>query len=275
MRRTLLALALALPPAAAAAQAEAVREVEVDLELVLAVDISRSMDEEELRLQRDGYVAALRDPKLIEVIRAGQLGRIAVLYMEWAGPSTIKVLTDWRLIDGPESAAAMAEELLWPPLSTGMGTSISGALEFASRSFEGNGFEGLRRVIDISGDGPNNTGAPVTEARDAVLAQGIVINGLPVMLREGGPPFGVPDLDIYYEDCVIGGPNAFVLPVLEREKFAETIRRKILLEVASVPMPGAVVPAQFGLGAPKAEPRIDCMIGERLRRRWLENRWGP
>lgn len=269
MRRLLSALALVLAPLTAAAQTE------VDLELVLAVDISRSMDREELRLQRDGYAAALRDPAVHRAIAQGMLGRIAVLYVEWSGPATLIPVGGWALIDGPDAAGAMADRLAGTRLSSGVGTSISGVIDFAVASFADNGFDGLRRVIDVSGDGPNNSGRPVTDARDAALAEGIVINGLPVMLRPGGPPFGLADLDVYYEDCVIGGPFAFALPVRAAENFAETIRRKLILEIAAAPdrVP-SVIPVQFGLSPPVAAPRVDCMIGETLRRRWMQQRWG-
>lgn len=272
MRRLFSAFVLALAPLASTAQTE------VDLELVLAVDISRSMDVEELRLQRDGYVAALRDPEVHHVIAQGLLGRIAVLYMEWSGPSTLIPLGGWTLIDGPETAAPLADLLAGTRLNSGVGTSISGAIDFAVAAFRDNGFDGMRRVIDVSGDGPNNAGRPVTEARDDALAKGIVINGLPVMLRPGGPPFGLAELDVYYEDCVIGGPFSFSLPVQAPEALAETIRRKLILDIAAVPErrpeTAAVVPVQFGLAPPTTGPRVDCMIGETLRRRWMQQRWG-
>ena len=272
MRRLLSALILALAPLTSAAQTE------VDLELVLAVDISRSMDQGELRLQRDGYVAALRDPEVHHVIAQGLLGRIAVLYVEWSGPSTVIPLGGWTLIDGPAAAGALADQLAESRLNSGVGTSISGAIDFAVSAFRDNGFDGMRRVIDISGDGPNNGGRPVTEARDEALAEGIAINGLPVMLRPGGPPFGLAELDVYYEDCVIGGPFAFALPVRAPENFAETIRRKLILDIAAAPDDApdaaAVVPVQFGLAPPAAGPRVDCLIGETLRRRWMQQRWG-
>lgn len=269
MRKVLVALGLA------AVLAAPLRAQEVDVELVLAVDISRSMDIEELELQREGYIAALRDPEVIRAIRGGELGRIAVFYFEWAGYGTRNVLGEWTLIDGPETAAAFGEALRRAPVRAAMGTSISGAIDFAAGLFDGNGFEGLRRVIDISGDGPNNTGPGVTASRDAAVARGITINGLPLMLRRTIGPFGIPDLDIYYEDCVIGGPLSFVLPLQASAKFAETIRRKLILEVAGLQPPPAarearVVPAQLGLGPAVREPRTDCLIGEKRRRRWME-----
>ncbi|SFJ03097.1 DUF1194 domain-containing protein [Albimonas pacifica] len=272
----LLALA-ALAPRGAQAQGTI---AEVDVELVLAVDISRSMDLEELRIQRDGYVAALRDGEVIRAIEGGLLGRIAVRYFEWAGPGRRGIDSGWRLLDGPASAHAFADGLAEGRISAAVGTSISGAIDFALAAFEGNGFEGLRRVVDISGDGPNNAGRPVTAARDEAVAAGVVINGLPLMMKANDGPFSLRELDIYYEDCVIGGPLSFVLPLWEQAKFPETIRRKLILEIAaphSVPVPAiraparpAAIPAQLGLGGQARAPRIDCLIGEKRRQRWME-----
>ena len=272
----LLAVAAALAPRALPAQ----DATEVDVELVLAVDISRSMDLEELRIQRDGYVAALRDPEVIRAIEGGLLGRIAVRYFEWAGRGRRGIDSGWTLLDGPATAHALADRLAEGRISAAVGTSISGAIDFAVGTFGGNGFEGLRRVVDISGDGPNNTGRPVTAARDEAVAAGIVINGLPLMMKANDGPFSLRELDIYYEDCVIGGPLSFVLPLWEQAKFPETIRRKLILEIAAprvLPPPvirarGSLVPipAQLGLGGQARAPRIDCLIGETRRRRWME-----
>ncbi len=251
-----------------AGPAPAAERLEVDVELVLAVDISRSMDYEELRIQRDGYIAALRDPEVHRAIGAGMLGRIALAYVEWAGTHATETLVDWTLIDGPDAAGDFADRLAAAPLRGARGTSISQALAHASGMIRGNRFQGLKRVIDVSGDGPNNVGRGVAAARDEVAEEGIVINGLPVMLKAHDGPFSLTNLDIYYEDCVIGGPAAFVLPVFEAAKFAETIRRKLILEIAGrAPL---VVSAQFE----KRVRRIDCFIGEYRMREWLqEMRW--
>jgi hypothetical protein len=241
------------------------QETEVDLELVLAVDLSRSMDPGEQELQKQGYVAALTHPEVIAAIRAGFLGRIAVTYIEWGGPYSQEIIAPWTVIDGEDSAVALAQRIAAQPFSYLHGTSISGALSFASGLFEGNGFRSTRQVIDVSGDGPNNMGAPVLEARRAVVERGITINGLPIMIHAdilGG--YSIRELDIYYEDCVIGGPGAFLVTVESIDRIAEAIRRKLVLEIAG----GAarVVPAQLGERA----PRIDCLIGEKLRRRWMD-----
>lgn len=243
------------------------QETDVDLELVLAVDVSRSMDRAEQDLQKDGYVAALRHPQVLAAIRAGFLGKIAVTYVEWAGPGSQAIITPWAVIDGEASAGAFVTRLTSRPVSYLHGTSISGALAFTSTLFDGNGYRGTRQVIDVSGDGPNNMGMPVLKAREAVLERGITINGLPIMIHAdyfGG--YSIRELDIYYEDCVIGGPGAFLVTVEHVDRFAEAIRRKLVLEIAGAP--ARIIPAQaFG----RTEPRIDCLIGEKLRRRWMDN----
>jgi hypothetical protein len=239
--------------------------VGVDVELVLAVDVSYSMDPEEQTLQREGYMAALTSREFMQALRQGMNGKIAVTYFEWAGANDQKIVMPWRMIDGPESADAVAAEIGRAPYRRASRTSISGALSFAMPLFDGSGFRGLRRVIDVSGDGVNNNGMPVTLVRDEVLAKGITINGLPIMLKR--PNFGgmdVEELDVYYEDCVIGGPGAFVIAIKEREKFKEAIRTKLILEVAGRQPEQRVVPASAD------KPRMSCTIGERL---W-QQRWG-
>jgi hypothetical protein len=240
-------------------------EVDVDLELVLAVDVSRSMDAEEQALQKEGYLAALQHPEVIAAIQAGFLGRIAVSYVEWAGPGGQRVIAPWAVVEDSGSAAAFAGTIAAEPVSFLRGTSISGALLFTLGLFDGNGFRSTRQVIDISGDGPNNMGFPVLQARDTVLRRGITINGLPIMVNSGYyGGYSIPDLDIYYEDCVIGGPGAFLITVQSLDRFAEAVRRKLVLEIAGAEP--RVVPAQFA----EPERRIDCMIGEKLRRRWVD-----
>jgi hypothetical protein len=225
--------------------------VPVDLELLLAVDVSGSMDDEEHAVQRSGYLQALQHADLIDAIAAGAHGRIALAYMEWAGPNAQILVVPWRRIDGAESAAAFAAELDATPIAEIRGTSISGALAFGMTLFADNGFDGVRRVIDVSGDGANRGGAPVTAARDAVVAAGIVINGLPIMIRPSVSP--VP-LDRYYWDCVTGGTGSFVIPVTAPEELAAAIRRKLVLEVAGE-LPARVLPVQA------AEP-ANCLSGE-------------
>ncbi|PKQ03613.1 MAG: hypothetical protein CVT71_03010, partial [Alphaproteobacteria bacterium HGW-Alphaproteobacteria-10] len=184
----------------------------VDVALVLAVDVSLSMDEEEQQAQRAGYIAALSHPAVLDAIARGRRGRIALLYMEWGGPWSQRVVAPWAVIDGPDGARAFADTIARADLQTSRGTSIAVALDFASGLFL-LAPPADRRVIDVSGDGPNNMGGPVEAARDRTLARGVEINGLPLMIREPDPLFSVRDLDIYYEECVIGGPSAFMIPV--------------------------------------------------------------
>lgn len=237
----------------------------VDIELILAVDVSYSMDMDELAVQREGYAQAIVSKEFLQALKAGQTGKIAITYFEWAASNDQKIIIPWRLIDGPETADAVSEEILKTPVRRASRTSISGAINFAMPLFDQNPYHGLRRVIDISGDGPNNNGLPVTGARDAALEKGITINGLPIMVKE--PSFSTMDienLDWYYEDCVIGGPGSFVVAIKDREKFKEAIRSKLLLEVAGRTPQRPVVPVA------DKEPRMSCLIGERI---W-QDRWG-
>jgi hypothetical protein len=239
--------------------------VPVDVELILAVDVSYSMDPEEQALQREGYVQALRLKEFLTALREGAHGKIAVMYFEWAGQFDQKILMPWRLIDGPEAADAVADELARAPYRRASRTSISGGLSFAKPLFDTSGYRGLRRVIDVSGDGANNAGAPVVPTRDGVTAAGITINGLPIMIRRSrGSMMDIDNLDVYYEDCVIGGPGAFVVPIHERSQFVEATRTKLILEIAGRQPEARVVPAAA------REPRVNCLIGEKL---WQE-RWG-
>jgi hypothetical protein len=239
--------------------------VPVDVELILAVDVSYSMDMDELAIQREGYAQAIMSKEFLQALKTGPNGKIAVTYFEWAASSDQKVIIPWRVIDGPETADAVANEIMKTPIRRASRTSISGAIYFAMPLFDENPYHGLRRVIDISGDGPNNNGAPVTGARDAALEKGIVINGLPIMVKE--PSYSTMDidnLDFYYEDCVIGGPGSFVVTIKDRDKFKEAIRTKLLLEVADRTPERRIVPVG------EKEPRVNCMIGEKI---W-QDRWG-
>jgi hypothetical protein len=237
----------------------------VDVELILAVDISYSMDLDELALQREGYALAVTSPEFLKAMKSGPIGKVAITYFEWAASTDQKIVIPWRVIDGPESAGAVAAEILKAPLRRASRTSISGAINFSLPLFEQNPYRGIRRVIDISGDGANNNGVPVTVARDAALEKGVTINGLPIMVKELNPAtMDIPNLDFYYEDCVIGGPGSFVVSVKAKEKFAEAIRTKLVLEVAHRTPEQLVVPVST------KEPRVPCLIGERI---W-QDRWG-
>lgn len=266
-------LALALGGAARAAPLVAAGPTDVDLELVLAVDVSRSMDYDEQELQRKGYVEAFRHPEVMQAIQSGALGKIAVTYLEWSGPAYQQVLVPWMIIANPQDADAFATKLAAAPITREMGTSISGGITYAAGLFGTSGARGERRAIDVSGDGPNNMGGPVVPSRDQIVASGVTINGLPIMLKQnsggafsGFNTFNIPNLDVYYEDCVIGGPGAFMLTVTEPEGFAAAIRRKLVLEIANSAPPARVVP----IAAYQAAPRVDCMIGEKTRGRWMD-----
>jgi hypothetical protein len=239
--------------------------VQVDVELVLAVDVSYSMDPDEQALQREGYQLALTSPEFMRALREGMHGKVAITYFEWAGVYDQRVVVPWRLIEGPESADAFASEIGRAPYRRASRTSISGALRFAKPLFDNSGYRGVRRVIDISGDGANNQGPLVVPTRDEVVASGITINGLPILLKRARwSMMDIEELDVYYEDCVIGGPGAFVIPIREREKFKEAIRHKLVQEIASLTPQSKVVKVSSD------KPRVDCAIGEKL---WQE-RWG-
>jgi len=237
----------------------------VDVEVALAVDVSYSMDPDEQALQREGYIAAITSREFLHAISQGMHGRIAVTYFEWAGMHHRQIIVPWRVIDGPETADGFAADIGRARYTRASRTSISGAMLFAMPLFDGSGFRGVRRVLDISGDGVNNNGPPVTMTRDEVLAKGITINGLPIMLKRPNPgTLDIENLDVYYEDCVIGGPGAFVIPIRERDQFKEAIRTKLVLEIAGRSPDRRIVPVASD------KPRVSCMIGERL---WQE-RWG-
>ncbi len=244
----------------------------VDLELILAVDVSGSVDDEEAELQRAGYVAALTDERVLGAIRAGRRGRIAVAYVEWGGDHIQRSMVGWSVIDGPEAAAAFAKRLAEAPVGVEMWTSISGLMRYAGDLFTLSPHKGLRRVLDISGDGPNNDGALVTGARQRMLEDGIIINGLPIIngrpSRYGMAPMA--HLDLYYEDCVIGGFGAFIVVANTYHDFARAIRRKLILEIAGL-QPDKRVPERRG---PEMRPRLigadiprpmPCDVGEIIR----------
>ena len=236
------------------------QEEPVDVELVLAVDVSRSMTPRELETQRRGYASALVSEQVVRAVRNGLYGQVALLYMEWAGTPSQRIILDWTLIRSREDLVAFAEKLAMHPNPSLRRTSIASAIDYAAGLFEGNGFRGIRQVIDISGDGPNNQGRTVTAARDEALARGLVINGLPLMTRDGlGRQWHLEDLDQYYFHCVIGGPGAFVVPVLEWAHFPEAVRRKLTLELAGEP------PILHRAAMTRANTTgYDCLIGEKI-----------
>jgi hypothetical protein len=233
--------------------------IDVDVELVLAVDISYSMDPDEQALQRDGYIQALTSPEFLNALKDGMHGRIAVTYVEWAGSAEQRIVVPWRLIDGPASAASFVAAIADAPYRRAFRTSISGALRFSAPLFDGNGFNGIRQVIDVSGDGTNNQGPLITVTRDETIAKGITINGLPlVWKRPNSATMDIDNLEVYYEDCVVGGPGAFVIPIRERDQFPSATRTKLVLEIAGRVPEARVIPAAA------TAPRVSCTIGERM-----------
>jgi len=237
------------------ARGPALADPQLDLALVIAVDVSSSMEAEEQGLQRAGFVEAFRSSLVHEAIRNGATGRIAVTYVEWSGVKDQVVLVPWTIIDGPEKATAFSAHLASKPVRQAGMTSISGVIDFSRRLFSELGRESARRVIDISGDGPNNDGRKVPLARDEALAEGITINGLPIMFARTSNTPEMEGLDVYYRECVIGGVGSFVMPLHDAEQFAMVIRTKIMREIAGYQDTEArIVPALS---------RMNCVTGEK------------
>lgn len=268
----LLAAAIALA-ASTPARAE-----QVDLQLVLAIDVSGSVDPEEARLQRQGYIDAFADPRIIRAIRSGPKGRIAVSYFEWSDSVYQRLVVDWTIVSDEASAAAFAARLDNASISIATRTSISGAVTYAMALLARSPHDSDRRVVDVSGDGPNNDGPFVDEARDLAVSGKITINGLPIINdrpnRMGFPT--MPDLDLYYQDCVIGGRGAFLVVAKDFNSFAAAIKQKLFLEIAGLaPHDFARRAPALGFGLPvvwapppagpvrKARFDGDCQIGER------------
>ncbi|WP_439597213.1 DUF1194 domain-containing protein [Falsiroseomonas sp.] len=241
-RRSLLAAAGAAAALPASRQARA--NEPVDVALVLAVDVSRSIDEDEARLQREGYRTAMTDPRLMEAIRGGMMGGIAVAYVEWAGLEYQRLVLPWTRIGSQMQAEVWASALAEAPRASLSWTSVSGAIDFSRRTLEDCPFEPTRRVIDVSGDGVNNSGPPAEEARDRAVAEGITINGLPIL--NDRPTFGrrppIP-LDIYFRESVIGGPGAFMIAAEDFNDFGQAVRRKLIREIAGLPEANGFVKA--------------------------------
>jgi len=238
MRRILCALIFM------ALSAPLVRAAEpVDLLLVLAADVSRSVDNEKFKLQREGYVAAISDKLVLDAVRSGRNGRIAVLFLEWSGLGNQKVVIDWTPIDGPKAAQEFGDRLLESPRSYADRTSISGGIDFAVAQFARAPFGAARQTIDVSGDGTNNSGRDVTQARDDALALGMTINGLVILSERPlpwnpehtNPPGGLAN---YYRDNVTGGPGSFVLEAKDFGSFGQAIVKKMIAEIADATLPG-------------------------------------
>ncbi len=215
---------------------------EVDLLLVLAVDVSRSIDHPKFLLQREGYAAAVANPQVVEAIKSGAHGRIALCFVEWSGYGAQRVLIDWTMIDGVEAARRFGDQLVEAPRSFADRTSISGGIDFAVKQFERSPFEAPHRTIDVSGDGTNNAGREVQRARDEAVNKGISINGL-VILSERTMPWNAEHtnpnggLEKYYQDNVIGGPGSFTVVAEDFKSFGRAIVKKMIAEIAALPAP--------------------------------------
>jgi Protein of unknown function (DUF1194) len=231
----LLAALIAVPFKSPALAAEP-----VDLLLVLASDVSRSVDAVKFQLQREGYAAAIANPRVLNAIKSGLNSRIAICFVEWSGVGSQKIVIDWTLIDGPKAAQQFGDRLLETPRSFADRTSISAGIEFAVAQIPHAPFESKRRTIDVSGDGTNNSGRDVTAARDEALALGITINGLVILSsnplpgnpEHTNPPGGLAN---YYRNNVMGGPGAFVLEAKDFNSFGQAIIAKLIAEVAYQP----------------------------------------
>lgn len=209
----------------------------VDLLLVLAADVSRSVDAQKFQLQREGYAAAVTDPRVIDAIRSGPRSQIAICFVEWSGVGNQKVVIDWAIVRDVASAQQFAAQLVEAPRAFADRTSISGGIDFAMTQFERSPFSSRRRTIDVSGDGTNNSGRDVRQARDEAVAQGITINSLAILsdrplswnAEHTNPPGG---LEAYFRDNVIGGPGAFVLAAQNFNAFGQAIISKLIAEIA-------------------------------------------
>ena len=296
MLLSLFALIFLTLPAVTAGKAQDRKEV--DTALILAIDISGSIDPDEARLQRQGYVDAFNDPVIVKAILGGNHGRIAVAYFEWSDAWVQKLIIDWTLLDSREAIADFTARLARAPISIARRTSISGAIRYAIPLFGRNPFDADRKVLDISGDGSNNDGGLVTDVRYEALKERIVINGLPIM-NDRPNPFGFPsetDLDRYYLHCVIGGPRSFVEVAVNFEDFPRAVRKKLLQEVADIGPRPDFDTGELGVprdGAQLAQtPRrtrsadedytrfvrpeyeLGCDVGERRSREFWQRRFG-
>lgn len=264
-----LALLASLSLCQAEAAAQAAATLDVDLELVLAVDTSKSMNDREMAIQRQGYIAALLDDDVMAAIQRGYHGRIALTYMEWAESDHQHVVVDWTLIADKADAEAFVARMQETRLAPLRLTSISHAIDYGVALLQTNRFNAPRQVIDISGDGPSNDGRAITYARDDAIAQGITINGLPLMTREGvGGLWYLEELDVYYKLCVIGGPQAFVVPVHDWDDFPAAIRKKLLLELSGGQPPSELtaLPGRIWNAASNGKD-YDCRVTDAV--------WGP
>ena len=244
----------------------------VDIALVINTDVSYSVDENEARFQREGAIAAFRNPDVIKAIQAGSLGRIAVTYLDFSSYSMNKIVAPWHIVHDAASAEAFADLLAIAPRTLGVQTSISSGLEMAEHLLETSGYVATKRVIDVSGDGPNNEGHLVDKVRDEIVAKGIVINGLPIMTpADQFDVYYLADLDKYYAGCVIGGNGAFIQVAHGFEDLARAVRRKLILEISDARTPPNPLVIKVAASTPRAAAaphavyEKGCDIGERMR----------
>jgi hypothetical protein len=219
-------------PAARAAE-------EVDLLLVLSSDVSRSVDAQKFKLQRDGYASAIINPRVIQAIRSGAFGKIGISFVEWSGVGAQKIVIDWTIISDEASAKDFSAQVIEAPRAFADRTSISGGIDFAMAQFARAPYQSSRRTIDVSGDGTNNSGRDVVDARDEAISKGVTINGLVILSERPmswnadhtNPPGG---LENYYRNNVIGGPGAFVMVAENHSSFGQAILNKLIAEIATI-----------------------------------------
>jgi hypothetical protein len=240
---------------------------EVDLALVIASDVSYSVDENEARFQRQGAVAAFRNPEVIKAIQSGARGRIAVAYIDFATAGANKVIAGWHVVHDKTSAEDFADILEAAPRTLGVNTSISSGIELAQHLLETSGYSAGKRMIDVSGDGPNNEGHMIERARDEALSKGIIINGLPIMTpADQFDIYYLPDLDKYYAGCVIGGPGSFIQIAHGFEDLERALRRKLIQEISDATTPSRFIRvAATPLHSAHPAYEKGCDIGERMR----------
>lgn len=266
LRFAIPALVACLPLAASSAPET------VDVALVIATDVSYSVDDNEAQFQREGAVAAFRDPDVVKAIQSGSLGRIAVAYLDFSSYGSTRVVVGWHLVHDQASAEAFADELASARRTYGIQTSISSGVEVAMQLLATGGYMATKQVIDVSGDGPNNEGRRIDETRDEAVAKGIVINGLPIMTEaDKTDVYYLPDLDKYYAGCVIGGPGAFIQVAKGFQDLARALRRKLILEISQASPPARLIRVEAP-ARPKPPSKSHafvyekgCDIGERMR----------
>jgi hypothetical protein len=263
----LFLLTVLATPALSSPAASAVTST-FDLALVIAADTSSSIDDRESALEREGVASAFRSPEILRAISSGSLGRIAVLYLDWSGGPNNRIVVNWRTIRDKASALAFADAVQKAPRTYGRGTAMGAALQMGAALLETSGFDATRKVIDVSGDGPNNTGQAVAEARQEVLRRGIIVNGLPIMSGDYGTgDWGAypGQLDQYYMHCVIGGPGSFIVPARGFEGFVLAMRRKLVLEISDAGATAHLLRAAAQTPQPNAAPpdraAQDCGTG--------------